>query len=391
MRRYKLLKIRNVASICFFMLWVNCFSQNQVSREILFESKYSEVKKLFAQKKYPEAITAINKLVLRNPDEGINYFSRAVLDFYNKKSSWETDTTIINDCSKAQKLGYANSELNYLLFLVYLRNIDFLDLDHFTYENPSTSFDEIVIDPLHIKEQIDAAIDRDVLNEKYLASRSYLLGKIYKGKVLWPNTNYISKADLQTLENDCNFLKKFSKIKKNQSYAYWQLSQISLYEVADTIKSIEYLTNAIECTPENPDLLWQRGSLKHKMKYYQGAIADYTTYLNKKKFLDDFEDADIFKKRGDCYSELKKDSLSVLDYTRSIQMLERAKEILLKKNDAAAASRIEGINIYLRFRYYDRGIIYVQLKQDAKACKDFNKAIDLGSTESIDLIKKYCR
>jgi len=372
-------------TIILFSLASFSICQAQVNDKPVFETESTSLKTLFAARKYTEALKLVNRLISDNPEKGINYFSKAIINYYNNKSTIEVDTSIIQDCHRAINLSYDNPEVNYLLFLIYLQNIDVLKEGFLSYGDGNTSYGEVQINFSKTKEQIDIAIKKKPENEKFLAARIQLLQKIF-----YPNGHEIKQEDFITFKTDCNHILYFAKNRKNKANAYYQLSQIELYKYEDTLKAISYMTNALEAMPNNLLLYLRRADLKSKLQNYQGAISDYSTYLINEKSVDNYSDGEIYEDRGGCYYELNKFSSAITDFTMAIAMLEKEKTITQNKSNYYE-TKLSIINNHLQSLYFNRGLSYLMLKNNLKACVDFNKAMDYGSTEASEIIKNVCK
>lgn len=360
----------------------------QINNTPVFDTKTSSVATLFSAKKYTEALKLVNRLIADNPESGVNYFSKAVINYFNGNSTTHADTSIIKDCNRAIDLNYDNPEVNYLLFLIYFRNIDHFKEGFLSYTSGSTLFEEIKIDFQITKEQIDIAINKKSTNEKYLAARIQLLQKIFNQDGF---ESEITQQDFATFKSDCDYILLIAKVKENKANAYYQLSQIELYKNHDTLRAIRYITNSLEALPTNLKLYYQRADLKKELQNYQGAISDYSSYLSKKKNADNYNDAAIYRDRGECYYELDKYSLAITDFTQAIAMFEKEKTITQNKSNTFSEGKISAINGYLKLLYFNRGLSYSMLKNNTKACVDFNKAVDYGSTKAVDIIKEFCK
>lgn len=277
----------------------------------------------------------------------------AVINYFNAGTTTQIDTSIIKDCNRAIDLNYDNPEVNYMLFLIYFRNIDNFKQELISYSDGSILYGVIKIDFQITKEQIDIALNKMLGNEKYLAARILLLQKIF-----YPSGSEITQQDFATFKNDCDYMLLVAMGKENSANAYYQLSQIELYRNNDTLKAIRFLTNSSEELPKNLQLYYQRADLKKELQNYEGAIFDYTTYLSKKKYSDNYNDAAIYRDKGECYYELGKYSLAIADFTQSIAMFEKEKSITQKKGGTFSGSKISVIDGYLKVLYFNRGLSY---------------------------------
>ncbi len=355
---------------CIILLSVlfSQISNAQIDFKPILDTKSNEVKSLFIQKKYTKALSLVNQSIKNDPTNGLNYFTKAVLNYYNLYGYGFADTAIINDCKRALSYGYKNPEVNYLIFSQYC------DCDKvINYGNPMINGEEI--DFNKAKEQINLAINQDRINEKYLIARI----EFYKKNMIVEME--MNETDFSTFKIDCENLVFRTSNNIQKSKGLDLLFQIFLYHYEDTLKALSYLTDAIQVNPNNVDLYDSRAALKYAMENYQGAISDYNIYLSKRK------NAEQYKERGRCFLLLNKSTLAIKDFNIALVLYEKERTKLLNQKENL---RVGKQKFDLAETFNLRGLAYVTEKNEIKACQDFNKAVDLGSKDALVKIKEYC-
>lgn len=314
----------------------------------------------------------VNKLIDANPNDGINYFNRAVLLFYNPNYSFSnkkpiSDEKIIHDCRKAIQLGYDNSEVYYLLFSQYY-NCDPDNKHIFGCRFDST--EKIVARFDQLKNFIDTSIIIYPYNEKYLWTRLSLFSHY---KITSGYSFEVYKEDIPTLRSDCERLIELTKIKNRKFWAYYYLAEAYKTYYADTSKAIEYYTAAIDIAPSHYSPYSERGKLRSFFsKDYQGAIEDYNIYLTKEK------DADIFYERGWCFFILNEYNNALRDLDSAILLNEEERKNILDSNELALLA-LDFNEVKWGNAYGLRGLVNFSLKNEKAALRDLNKGIEFGS------------
>ena len=165
-------------------------------------------------------------------------------------------------------------------------------------------------------------------------------------------------------------------------------------ESGDLIGAIAEYSKAIDINPENPETYFKRGCDKSYLEDNAGAIIDYDRVIQLKP---DFWD--VYFNRGFSEEALGKYMDAMKDYTKSIEngnglgYFHRGclKEILEDYRGA-----IEDFDIQIKgspkhFPTYEhRGKAKMKLGDSKGAFQDWNKAGELGSSNSYNLIKQHC-
>jgi len=133
----------------------------------------------------------------------------------------------------------------------------------------------------------------------------------------------------------------------------------------DTVKSLEYVTKAINFRPNESVGYNQRGNIRLEDKDFNGAIEDFTKYIelsseNKKPF--------GYLNRGRAKYELKDYQGALDDFKMAISF----------KSDYGYA-------------YYYQGLAYLELKEKDKACDSFTKGKTLNDKDSKKVWKENCK
>jgi tetratricopeptide (TPR) repeat protein len=193
------------------------------------------------------------------------------------------------------------------------------------------------------------------------------------------------------------------------------------------------------CSKNSPDFFFKNGNAKYQLKDYSGAVKDLDKAIELKP---DFMQA--YHTRAMCFGELKKYDKSLLDFNKAIEIdpafknayLNRAYYVKVNTGDFKGA--IEDYNKFIQlnndgnnafalnnrafarlkmndlpgareditvsfsldstnsFVYKNKALYYLAIDSIDMACKDLNKALELGfskkyGNEVRDLIKQYCR
>lgn len=109
-----------------------------------------------------------------------------------------------------------------------------------------------------------------------------------------------------------------------------------------------------------------RARCYQKMKDYQAAIIDFTKAVSLAAL--DYNTGNICFQIGFCYAELGEYEKAVDWYTNAI-----------------AREPAEGIN------YYNRGLIYQNVKNNKAACDDFRQAVLLGLQSAQFTLDQFCK
>lgn len=127
--------------------------------------------------------------------------------------------------------------------------------------------------------------------------------------------------------------------------------------------ALECYSEAIKIDPEFKEAYFNRGLVKHDLRQYKGAIADFTKAIE----LDPYDTA-AYCFRGILKNDLKNYTEAITDFNRALQL-----------------------NPDFEEAYFNRGIALIKLGQKENGCQDFKKALELGWTEASEAIEKYCK
>jgi tetratricopeptide (TPR) repeat protein len=121
--------------------------------------------------------------------------------------------------------------------------------------------------------------------------------------------------------------------------------------------------------PNNSRAILRIGECRQNLKDYNGAIADYSKYLElqSKDYPKSFGISVAYSNRGQCKYNLGKNQEAILDFDKAIN-----------------------INSNLSFAYLLRGAAKIRLKQQSGGCSDLRKALELGDEKASGLIEKLC-
>ena len=387
------------AKIFFNLLFIVATVNGQVSYTVNIDASSKDVAVLFSQKKFDAALSLVNKLISNTPSDGINYFNRAVIRYYKNPKPvriyvqdgkkiiepWY-DTLVINDCKRAQKRGYNNSELYYQVFLQYYN----YNPDKWSqYPIQDDAFDHKYISYVEQKELIDSAIKIKSWDNKYISARFQL----YINHEIVSTYFDIYKGDSITIGSDCEKILFFSKDKKIRFFAFYYLSTINLVYHADTLKAIKYLSRAIDINPFNvqntsnrkfnnayDNLYAERGNLKYLRRDFEGAIEDFNTHLSR------WDDIDIYYTRALSYSLINNAPNALRDINKAILLNEEKRNRFLKSVGQLDNAFLSVVESELGNAYFLRGIINLDLLHNKKAAlRDVTKASEYGHKDAVAL------
>ncbi|WP_419033899.1 tetratricopeptide repeat protein [Dysgonomonas gadei] len=227
----------------------------------------------------------------------------------------------------------------------------------------------------------------------------------------------------------------FFSCKPNKAQQYFNEAEL-LEQKGKTEEAIRLLDKAIA---EDTNLIAayiNRGASKSMLKDYMGAIADYTAvikidstyalaYLNRgksKKRIENYNDAILdfntalkLKGYGDFITvtfvdnpffhvdedrEYLEPTINEILYERGIAYfyIDSLKQAFSDFSFCISEGNIPQSNKRGEFEfnavndcYYWRGFVYLKLGYKDKGCKDLHKAAELGITEAIYEIERYCK
>lgn len=348
------------------------------------DSSDIEVTKLLKQKLYDSALNLINKTIIDNPQDGINYFNRAIIKYYKleKNDHPGIDTSLYYDCKRALARGYDNPELHYLLFSLLIPNFSFYDEQGIS---KNITFEDA-------KEEINIAI-----NQSKGRPITYKFAKIilYYNKFLklyiGPEITY---DEIETLKFDCRFVLGSTKSIDRIAVSNYILSQVSYSVDNDTIAAIRFLTDAITADKSKFRYIRERARMKYEINNYRGAIIDYTNYLAKEKIPEDYIVL------GNCYAMINEKTTAITTYTKSITSINEELQLITKNktkanevtfDEYAGDIRANHLKYKIGEAYFFRALTYLDMNNKAKACLDLNKAMDYGYRDAQEIIAESCQ
>lgn len=328
---------------------------------------------LFNQKKYTTVLSVLNKLIADNPSAGINYFNRAVVNFYKKGKYNSYDPLIMSDCIKAKLTGYGNPELFYLLFCQFQNCGDGYICNYI----PINEDRYVQVYFKDRKKLIDTAINIDPWNEKYLWGRIQLILKTNIFTFFFSDSFKEYQEYIPTLKRDCESVIGLTKNIKTKSLAYHYLSIAYQTYYSDSLKAIQCLSATIDLDPKNDDAYKERGILRTYFNNDQkGAIADFSIYLSK------WLDPDIYFERGVCYGISSDYGNAIKDLNIAIDLFEQQRSDILKSVAGSTEERLKYQMGKWAKAYNMRGSVNEFLGNKEAALKDYNKAIEYGSKDA---------
>lgn len=356
-----------------------------------YDSSEMNLSRLIRQKNLDSAINLINQAIQSQPDKGVNYFNKAVINYYKKiiaKSfSLLVDTLIYNDCQRALDYGYKKPEVYYLIFSQISQTDRVLGsgLPSYVYKKGVSK----ELNYREIKEYIDSAIDlSNYEHVRYIFARMIFfykkLGEEQSEEQIqfsYGNKYEIDFSDDNRFKLDCMMMLEKSKDNYKRAASYYFLSQISLIKDKDTIGAIQNLSDAIAADTTDYVYYSERATLKYKMGNYKGAIWDLDRYLVKERRPEDFIT------RANCYSLVENEKKAIVDYSTAIDLFETQLKERKKKNEFL---KINYIKMHLGQGYYLRGNSFLLLNNRVKACMDFNQAVNLGYKMAQGAISESC-
>lgn len=343
-----------------------CFTQILFKPTLTLESP--KLKKIIQENNRKKALTYIDSLLNYDSTIGEYYYTRAVINYYLSPKSHTNSTSIVRDLHKAIDKNFDNPEINYLLFSQYCNCDGKKGIGNLVY-------DEIVYGFSEAKQQINLALEKKPMEEKYLIAKTN-----YFREISLPSINSLDAEDYYSYEVSLENLISISQDKKVIALSHYQLANIYLKYSKDTARGLSYLTNAITIDSTEIGYFTWRAYIKRELNDYNGAISDFSLALKRKK------EATFFLERANCYFELNKAQLAISDYTNAIQLFEKKRVELLQKKLYTGL-----INEYLTKSHRGRAYSYISLNDSIKACADYSKALDYGLYGSDEILKKYCK
>jgi tetratricopeptide (TPR) repeat protein len=203
-------------------------------------------------------------------------------------------------------------------------------------------------------------------------------------------------------------LEKSIQLNPNNDEAYISLAEVK-YHLSDYGKAELYYSIYLKKHPKDFDTYSDRGYVRMKRLNIKEAIKDYTKAidLNPNIQYQDYLDRGKAKYIIQDYEGAKKDfSKSIEIEPNSLELLfslgnfynehENYNEAIIYFDKILTIEAIVDLNKYIAvdpdfgYSYFLRGFAKNQLGFTEQACKDFNKAIELGDKAAIEYIEDYC-
>jgi len=157
-------------------------------------------------------------------------------------------------------------------------------------------------------------------------------------------------------------------------------------ERGEAANSVKDYSKAIELGIQNDSIYKQRADVYYDSKQYQLALSDYTLLLTQYKK----RHAELYSKRGVCYTSLGDSIAAQKDFTKAIQLdksdyavyLYRAENFVkLKKMQSAISDYNRAIELKPKAWdiYFSRAKVYLEQKKYELAIEDFSTAVKYNS------------
>ena len=168
------------------------------------------------------------------------------------------------------------------------------------------------------------------------------------------------------------------------------------YENNNYAKAIRLYNEVIKLKPNDTKSIYRRGRSYEELKKYDLAFMDYKKVLElDNKNSNATLSIAIHHIRNSNYKLAEMYSNKVIktnsDLHQGYFILGRSLQYQGKFLDAIKAFNTSiSINNNYSNSYYYLGLIYLKLKDDKKACKNFSIAVSLRNEDAIKVKKKYC-
>lgn len=114
-----------------------------------------------------------------------------------------------------------------------------------------------------------------------------------------------------------NFTKSLEKVKTEDQYSYldWYYKAINEKEKKNYKTALDFLNNASNLNPNDPELFFQKGYIYDELKQYDDAVSNYTNAI----FLNPYY-SDAYFNRAISYENLNRNELALNDYKKVIEL-----------------------------------------------------------------------
>ncbi|MGZ3866953.1 MAG: tetratricopeptide repeat protein [Bacteroidia bacterium] len=170
----------------------------------------------------------------------------------------------------------------------------------------------------------------------------------------------------------------------------------SMADAGDTTNAMIYFNKSIQLDPTVADPYFFRGNMFYGRKDFTNAIADFknAVAINPK-----YNQA--LYNLGICYNNTGNftEAENALTKALAIQANEftyqaRANTYFYSKQYEKAIgdyTNVLKINGAMAEAYHDRGVCYLYLQQNQKACEDWKKSLEMGYSKANEVISQYCK
>lgn len=189
-----------------------------------------------------------------------------------------------------------------------------------------------------------------------------------KNQLLDPKHN---QADYQSILNDINQAIALEP----KEYKYLLIRSKFYNEMGKHDEAVRDFDNMIALFPNNVDAYSARGVAEMNQYNYRSAALDFT-----KSILIDPNNEKYYRLRGLCYNNLENYPEALKDYTTSI-------DLLTKKLEGQKDRELQNT---LAETYILRGHCLNLMGNNARACRDFLMAHNLGIKKGLNYYRKYC-
>lgn len=208
----------------------------------------------------------------------------------------------------------------------------------------------------------------------------------------------LAKKMLKDYEGALADYLKFKEVFPKLNYMYYEQMGDLKFELNDFKAALEYYEKNINPGGyTNVEAYLRRGKVKDALKNYEGAILDYTKYLERFPFR-----MECYLLRGIAKNNIADFKGAILDFNKAIKLEPKNsnayfRRALTKKNiDNNAYFALSDLSISIALNpnenstYYERGLVKLELKDNEGACADFLKAKELGNDKAVEMINENC-
>ncbi len=148
--------------------------------------------------------------------------------------------------------------------------------------------------------------------------------------------------------------------------------EAKFHEFQKFIRDSEVFNIPTEGQPDDYESYYKWGILKYQAGNFDGAIDDFNTALN---FNQDTTHSMIYSYRGMARAKMGNHNAAIEDFSKAIDI--QPKDIM-------------GYSNWVK-NYYNRGVCRFYENDVEGACRDWNKAFDLGFGGALEYLEKFCK